>query len=201
MHINNALNKLNALLPLVERQKYLSYEDRSWHKKILSDFACTGKVSDDIPLTTLKKLQENDLIILDNNAVVGAYPFSIRKTEHHIFNDNIDLYAMCAFDAVAVAPLFSINLNIQSHCYVTKEPIEIYQEGEQIVRAKPSTNIYIGIRWQSTGSCSADSLCMEMIFLKDKETALAWQGNNKDISVFSLTDAIDFSLKYFKPLL
>ncbi len=201
MNINDALNKLNALLPLFERQKLLTNEEIGWHKKILHELSSIGKVPDNVPVSILKRLQENDLVVLKNNVVAGAYPFSLRETAHHIFNENIDLYAMCAFDAIAIAPLFSINLNIQSHCYLTNEPIEIYQESEKLVRIKPSDNIHIGIRWQSTGSCSADSLCMEMIFLKDQETAHAWQGSNNDISVFSLDDAIDFSVRFFKPLL
>ena len=201
MDIDSALIKLNALLPLHERQKNLTDEARVWHRNILSDLAYIGKVPTDIPMSTLKSLHENDLIVLNSKVIVGAYPFSLRKTDHRIFNDDIDLYAMCAFDAIAIAPLFLININIHSHCYVTNEAIQIYQEGEQLVQAKPSIDIYVGIRWQSAGSCSADSLCMEMIFLKDKKTALAWLGDSKDISVFTLTDAMDFAVKYFKPLL
>jgi len=202
MNISYALDKLNTVLPLVERQRKLSFEEQKCHRNILSEFSKSGRVPDTVPLTILKKLYKNDLIVLDNsNKIIGAYPFSLRKTDHHIFNENIDLYAMCAFDAVAIAPLFLIKLNIVSQCYVTKETIEIGQDSEQVISVKPSREIYVGIRWQSAGSCSADSLCLEMIFLKDKNIANVWKGDDKDRSIFSLTDAIDFSVSYFKPLL
>jgi len=202
MNISDALDKLNTVLPLAERQRKLSFEEQKWHRTILGEFSKYGRVPDNIPLTILKKLYEKDLIVLDNsNKIVGAYPFSLRKTDHRIFNDNIDLYAMCAFDAVAIAPLFFIKLNIVSQCYVTKEIIEIVQDSEQVISVKPSREIYIGIRWQSAGACSADSLCMEMVFLRDKNSANVWKDDDKDRSIFSLADAIDFSVNYFKPLL
>ena len=202
MNITKALEKLNTLLPLEERQKNLPSEYRQSHKDILNSFSICGKAPDSITPSVLNTLAENDLVLLDEGRnVVGAYPFSIRKTAHYIFNDNIKLYAMCAFDAVAIAPVFNIKTNIVSSCNITKEKIEIIQNSNQVLSVKPSINIYIGIRWQSAGTCAADNLCMEMVFLKDRGIALQWKGDDENYSVFSLEDAINFSVKYFKPLL
>ena len=203
MNIDTALDKLNSLLPLVKRQKNLKPEYRILHREILDSFSCHGKAPDNIEQSALKILEDNDLIVLDDEEqqIVGAYPFSLKKTAHHIFNDNIDIYAMCAFDAVAIAPVFNIKLNTISHCHVTNERIEISQDSTELLTAKPSTGIFIGIRWQFPGICAADILCMEMVFLKDKNIALQWQGRNKSHSVFPLHDAIVFSINYFKPLL
>lgn len=202
MNITTALEKLNTLLPLEDRQKNLSPEYRQVHQSILKAFSLDGKAPDTIEQSILSSLAENDLVVLDKvGKVVGAYPFSLRKTAHHVFNEHIDLYAMCAFDAVAIAPVFNIKTNIISSCHVTKEKIEISQNVNQVMNVKPSTNIYIGIRWQSAGTCAAEKLCMEMVFLKDKDIASQWKGNDENYSVFTLDNAIDFSVKYFKPLL
>ena len=202
MNIENALEKLNALLPLKERQQRLPLKYRELHRDILNSFSTTGEVPDNFGQSDLNILSENDLIVLgNNNEAVGAYPFSLRKTAHHVFNDNIDLYAMCAFDAIAIAPVFNIKINIISHCHLSKEIIEVAQDGRLVINVQPSKNIYIGIRWQSAGSCAADNLCMEMVFLKDEKTALQWQNKDENLSIFILNDAIEFAVKYFKPLL
>ena len=202
MNIDNALEKLNSLLPLVERQKILADEHRIAHRHILNSFAFSGEATTDIDVSVLKTLEENDLVVLDEeNQVVGAYPFSLRKTAHRVSSENIDLFAMCAFDAVAIAPVFNVKTHINSHCHVTNEEIEIIQNSDKLIEAEPSEEIYIGIRWQSPGSCAADNLCMEMIFLKDEQVAKQWQDGNENFSIFPLEDAIVFAEKYFKPLL
>lgn len=202
MNIENALDKLNVLLPLKERQQRLQLKHRESHRNILNAFSKEGKAPDYIEQSDLNILSDNDLIVLgDNSEVVGAYPFSLRETAHHVFNDSINLYTMCAFDAVAIAPVFNIKINIISHCHLTKEIIEVTQNDREVINVQPSKNIYIGIRWQSAGSCAADNLCMEMVFLKDEETALQWQNNDENFSIFMLNDAIEFAVKYFKPLL
>lgn len=204
MKIDIALNKLNSLLPLKERQSSISPELKSLHQEILFSFAnsgCAPKFYD--KETQLKELDENDLIVLDkdSNKIVGAYPFSLKKTPHHVFLGNSDLYAMCAFDAISIAPVFNISTKVKSHCHITNEKIELHQIGDEVQSVEPAEDIYIGIKWQQTGSHAAESLCMEMLFLKDKDVATSWMESDKNISVFSLEEAIEFSINYFKPLI
>ena len=97
--------------------------------------------------------------------------------------------------------MFGIKTKITSQCHVTKEKIEIEQNGDEVISVEPSEGIYIGIKWQSTGSCAAESLCMEMVYLKDKATAEAWQADNEHIDIYPLDAAIEFGVKYFKPLI
>ena len=202
MNIENALDKLNALLPLKERQQALQLKCRESHRDILNSFASKGKVPDNIEQSVLNTLSENDLVILgEHGEVVGAYPFSLRETAHQVFNDSINLYAMCAFDAIAIAPVFNIQTNVISRCHLSNEIIEVTQNTKHVINVQPSKNIYIGIRWQSAGSCAADNLCLEMVFLKDEQTAIQWHHNDENFSIFVLNDAIEFAVKYFKPLL
>lgn len=202
MNLESALEKLNTLLPLRERQQGLQLKYRESHRNILNTFSKEGKSPDNIEQSILNILSENDLVVLgDNGEVVGAYPFSLRETAHQFFNESINLYAMCAFDAVAIAPVFNIKTNIISRCHLSNEIIEITQNAKHVTNVQPSKNIYIGIRWQSAGSCAADNLCMEMVFLKDEQTAIQWQNNDEDFSIFALKDAIKFAVNYFKPLL
>ena len=203
MNIETGLEKLNSILPLKQRQQSLEPKARNIHREILNSFATKAKAAEDIDPAILKILESNDQVVLDESKtkVIGAYPFSLKKTAHRIYNDDIDIYAMCAFDAIAIAPVFNVTMNVESHCYVTKDPIEISQSANELISVKPSKDIYIGIRWQSAGSCAAESLCMEMLYLKDEAIAKQWQGGNEDYSIYPLPDAIEFATKYFKPLL
>lgn len=208
MDIEAGLSKLNSLLPLKARQESLSPELKSLHQKILRNFADKGQALDEVDSgvdmqAQLEALNKYDLVVLDvkTNALTGAYPFSIEKKAHHIALANAELYAMCAFDAISIAPVFGVSTKITSNCHVTKEPIEIEQDANGVISVKPSKDIYIGIKWQSTGSHAAESLCMEMVFLRDKQTAESWKGDNGNIDIYSLDEALEFGTKYFKPLM
>lgn len=203
MNINEALGKLNELLPLVSRQHALPLAHRSIHQKILYSLANHGAIDFPVESHILESLENNDLVVLDKDTkrVIGAYPFSLNKTEHQVFNEDINFYAMCAFDAVAIAPVFELNINIKSRCHVTHNEIKIQQHCNEVIELYPSKDIYIGILWQSAGSCAADSLCTKMIFLKDHETAQSWKAGSASKSIFPVNNAIDFAIQYFKPLL
>lgn len=201
MNIVAALDKLNKILPLKKRQSQLTPELKKQHQDILFSLAKLGKVTVEYDYETLKVLNDNDLIVIsqDKNEIRGAYPFSLNKTKHKVVLENAEIYAMCAFDAVAIAPVFNIKTKIISKCHITNEKIEIQQNGNKLDKVFPSKNIHIGIKWQETGACAADSLCMEMVFLLNKEIASEWNLSG-DKSVFLIDDAIKFSIKYFEPL-
>ena len=203
MNIELALDKLNTLLPLKERQRLLQPELQSLHRNILLSFANSGQALKVENKEYLEILNKNDLIVLDDKTreINGAYPFSLKKTAHHVFIGDAELFAMCAFDAVSIAPVFGVSTKIISHCHITKDKIEIQQDMDTIRSVKPSEDIHIGIKWQQTGACAADSLCMEMVFLKDKNVAKEWMSQDNNISIFTLDDAIEFSIKYFRPLI
>lgn len=202
MNIETALKKLNTLLPLYDRQCSLSQNQREIHQSILRDFAGTGNVQPGYDHEVLNVLGMQDLIVLDKTSgeVTGAYPFSLKSTPHCVTIEDFEVYAMCAFDAIAIAPVFNQTTCIKSRCFLTNEIVELSQSGSKVIHSETSRNLFIGIRWQETGSCAAESLCMEMVFLKDEETAQQWQRAENGTSVFSLTDALEFATRYFKPL-
>ena len=201
--IETGLKKLNELLPLKARQDLLSPVLKKLHQDILFHFANQGEALKVEDQQQLEDLNKNDLVVLDENsrALTGAYPFTTEQRVHKVKLESAELYAMCAFDAISIAPVFAVNTKISSQCHVNNEKIEIEQHGGELISVKPSDDIYIGIKWQATGSHAAESLCMEMVFLKDKAVAEKWQGDNEHISIYPLAAAIEFGIKYFKPLI
>ena len=210
---NEALDRLNALLPLADNQNRLEAPLRKLHRKVLQDFGGRGYPPSreemtnelgDIPLDdALQKLASDDLLVLspDRREISGAYPFTVEERVHTVSVNGHKLHAMCALDALSVAPMFDAVTTVKSRCHVTGDPIEIGMQGATVLSASPGRP-WVGIRWQGTSGCAARSLCLDMVFLRDWETADGWQVQDSDnISILDLPSAIALGAAFFCPLL
>ena len=213
MNLDAALDKLNNLLPLKARQSQLEPQLRGLHIAILRQFATAGRplsrdevaqqLGDGHVDAALTRLATDDLVVLtpDRSQIVGAYPFTTEARVHKVLVNGQTVHAMCALDALAIAPMFETATRIDSRCHVTDTPVEIHMQGKTLLSAMPG-EVHVGIHWQATSGCAAQSLCMEMVFLANAETALRWQQQDSDnISIYELPDAVTFAGAYFRPLL
>ncbi len=213
MSIAAAIDHLNSLLPLKDRQLALDPPLRALHRDILRGFAEAGAPPTRAQIAArpglgdadaaLARLAGDDLIVLtpDRSGVAGAYPFTTEPRAHRVQVNGHAVHAMCALDALAVAPMFETGTHIDSRCHVSERPISIRMQGAQVTDAQPASP-WVGIRWQGTSGCAARSLCMEMVFLYDRATAEAWQQEDPGhIEIFDLPDAVEFAAAFFRPLL
>jgi mercuric reductase len=53
----------------------------------------------------LEELHRRDLVVLDGERIIGAYPFSDRDTGHRVTVDGCTLNAMCAVDALGIGAM------------------------------------------------------------------------------------------------
>lgn len=152
---------------------------------------------------TVRDAATDALVVLDAKGgdVLGAYPMTTEETAHKVTANGNTLYAMCALDAVTVAPMFNVETKVQSRCHVTGTAVSIRQKGKEILEASPS-DVRIGVRWQRLIDCCAHVMCRQMVFLKDEATALEWL-NADPVSkeVFTLQESIAFGEAFFVPLL
>jgi mercuric reductase len=203
--------RLNQILPLAARQAALPPALRALHRRILQQFAATGAPPalagmagiaglDDAP-QALRTLAGQDLIVLDSSgAVRGAYPFTLEDTPHRVTLSGGNVHAMCAVDALAIAPVFGVTASIHSRCHVSGAAVRVEQHGRELRAATPAT-LCVGMRWQPPGTCAAHSLCREMVFLADAGTAAGWWGTDPEhIELFSLDTAIAFGAMFFQSL-
>jgi mercuric reductase len=150
-------------------------------------------------------LHSNDMVVFGaDGEPIGAYPFTMEAREHQIQVNGHQVYAMCALDALAVSPMFGLDTEINSQCRVTGEPVHIQQSGETIANMEETGGVYFGIEWGAAegGSCCADSLCMEMIFLRDGEVAEQWlAADPENREIFTLPDSVTFAAQFFVPLM
>ncbi|MCW8935530.1 MAG: alkylmercury lyase family protein [Gammaproteobacteria bacterium] len=208
-----ALKRLNMILPLKERQDKCSAQHKELHQQMLRSFVTYGRILnkdemanwvDNVP-QAMRVLSENDMVTFSENAEpTGAYPFTMSEREHIVYVNGFKVHAMCALDALAVAPMFDETTEINSQCRVTGEPVHIQMSGETIQNPEEVLNLHFGIIWGAadSGASCADSLCMDMIFLKDTEVAKKWLSDDVNgREIFSLTDAVEFSSRFFVPLL
>ncbi len=213
MDLTTALDKLNSLLPLKARQSQLEPQLRNLHIAILRHFATAGgplsrdevaqQLGNDDVDAALARLADDDLVVLtpDRRHIAGAYPFTAEERVHAVLVNGHTVHAMCALDALAIAPMFATATRIDSRCHVTDTPVEIHMQGTELLSAKPG-DVHVGIHWQGTSGCAAQSLCMEMVYLADAETAQRWQQQDSDnIDLYELPDAVSFAAAYFRPLL
>jgi len=208
-----SLDKLNSLLPLKANQNRLEPALRRLHIAILDHFASAGTALGreqaaallggvDVD-AALQRLAQDDLVVLspDHGSINGAYPFTAEERVHAVLINGHTVHAMCALDALAIAPLYETATRIDSRCHVTDAPVEIHMQGAELLSAKPG-EVRVGIHWQATSGCAAQSLCMEMVFLADADTAQRWQQQDPgNTDLYELPEAVAFATAYFRPLL
>lgn len=210
---DSILNRLNSILPLPARQSALPPGLQAVHRAFLMSLVERGKVPADDELKALapggdvagamRTLAANDLVVVDKSgAPVGAYPVTLEKTPHRVRVEGRDLYAMCAFDAFGIAPVFGKHVETWTRCPITGQEIFVEQQGNTVVTVKPGPDIQIGVAFRDPQAVAAHSLCSGMIALSDRPSAVAWQAGHADTHEFApLDEAIDMATRFFRPLL
>jgi mercuric reductase len=212
--VTKAVERLNSQLPLQTRQDALSEPLKSLHREVIKSLVMRGRpptrseiaaaVGESEVDNAIARLGKQDLVVLssDKREVVGAYPVTSENTPHEVHVSGHTIHAMCALDALSVAPMYRLPVEICSRCRVTGEPVCIKQDDTRILEATPAT-VRVGVRWQKPSTDhAAHSMCMEMVFLKDDAAAAAWHGGDLvNHTVFTLDEATQFGAAFFRPLL
>ena len=210
--LGKALNRLTGNLPLKARQDACSTQVKELHQQVIRSFVDKGRILTREEMAhcvsdleeAVNVLKERDMVVFaEDGEPLGAYPFTMEAREHSVQVNGHQVYAMCALDALAVAPMFGLETQIASRCRVTGDPVSIPMSGNTILNPDEAGDIHFGIIWGAANadSCCADSLCMEMMFLRDSEIARQWLADDpKNREVFTLQEAVEFGGRFFSPL-
>jgi alkylmercury lyase len=211
--LENALKRLQRILPLKERQNECGRQIRELHQQVLRSFVISGRILTREEMArhvsnleeAVKVLRDSGMVIFSGDGdPVGAYPFTMEAREHRVRVNRHQVYAMCALDALAVSPMFGMKTKIYSRCRITGDPVDIRQSGRTIENPVETGDVHFGIDWGAADadSACADSLCMEMIFLRDSDVARQWLGEDSgDREIFTLAEAVEFASRFFVPLI
>jgi hypothetical protein len=207
---DTALARLVSSLPLATRQANLPRPLRLLHQAILRSLAERGRalshaeiqalVPDHSPSVALWTLASLDLVVLKHDgSLAGAYPLTTEPTPHEIGVNGNWLWAMCAMDALAVAPLFDTSVEIGSECPITGAKIRLWMTGEQVLDAKPGPDVQLGIWWRQPYTNAARNFCPGVMFLRDVDAAQAWRDGRADHDFAPLPVAVDVAARFFRP--
>ncbi|MBI2715487.1 MAG: bifunctional organomercurial lyase/mercury(II) reductase MerBA [Afipia sp.] len=124
----------------------------------------------------LEEFRRRDLVVLDGERIVGAYPFTDRNTGHRVTLHGRVLNAMCAVDALGIGAMTDLDITIASRCRHCGAPIRIAtrDQGRVLAQTEPRT----AVMWQSVryeGACAANSLCATTAFFCSDDHLSAWR--------------------------
>jgi hypothetical protein len=166
--LRDALRPQPRTLPLNPAQKAV-------HQAILHTFAATGRPPHhrDLDADVLAELHDVDAIRLTpDGAVAVAYPFSATPTRHRVrIGDRVEVYAMCAIDALGISAMLGEDTRIDSVDVTTGRPISVATSGSGTNWDPAEAVVFVG-----TGAAgpAADCCCDHIDFFTDTMAAQAW---------------------------
>jgi hypothetical protein len=197
-----------------QRAAGLPFEVRAVHRGVLSHFAATGaaptlaelaQVAADAgvdPQAALRRLAEDDLLAVDEaGRLVAAYPFSPTPTRHRVEVDGVQLYAMCAIDALGIPAMLDRDATITSTDPQTGRPITVTVTARAVVFDPPETVLVYAATGR--GGRSVDTCCSTINFFADAVSARTWIGAHPHLTadVLDQERAVALGRGIFGPLL
>jgi len=195
------------------RSQPLEPGDRAVHQAILRSFAATGAPPSPCQLdhvsggpentgAALTNLHDADAIRLSpDGRIEVAYPFSTTPTRHRVrIGDRVDVYAMCAIDALGIAAMLGENTTISSVDVTTGRPVTVTTTRGHATWTPGGAVVFIGA---AGGGPSADCCCDYLNFFGDMAAAEAWVADHQHIpgQVLNQAEAPELSARLFGPLL
>jgi hypothetical protein len=151
----------------------------------------------------LDRLQSADLVHHDpaTGAILVAYPFSGRQTAHRVRIEGREVYAMCALDALGIAPMLGEPITIASRDPLTGKNIEVALEPDGRGSWEPANAVLVS--GTAGGSASCDACCPVLNFFASAQNAERWLAVHASVRgvVVSLPDAIVAGRTVFGDLL
>lgn len=137
---------------------------------------------------------QEDLVHFDRPGEIAvAYPFSGRPTAHRVrFQGGHEAYAMCAIDALGIAPMFGEPIEIASRDPLTEEAIRVELEADGMGSWQPSEAVVVCGPSGSGSSESCSSCCPVLNFFASRENGERWLEARPEVrgQAISLPEAI-----------
>jgi len=186
------------------RRARLSGSELELYYWILRRFATDGRPSDTetaaeasrLGLNTkvaLAKLAHEDLLHLgDDREIIVAYPFSGRPTAHQVrFQSGHEAYAMCAIDALGIAPMFGQPIRVASQDPLRGDAVRVQLAADGTASWEPESAVVVaGVMDRSADSFR--SCCPAMNFFASAQNGEHWLAHNPQVRgrVVSLPEAV-----------
>jgi hypothetical protein len=185
------------------RRARLSEAERELYFWILRRFATAGRPSN-VELRTaaeqlgleaeraLATLAREDLVHRGGDGEIAiAYPFSGRPTAHRVrFPDGHEVDAMCAIDALGIAPMFGEAIEIESRDPVSGDEIHARVAPDGSAEWSPDSAVVVAgaLRSQGDACCGC---CPVLNFFASTASAERWLAEHPEVrgNVISMQEA------------
>jgi hypothetical protein len=143
------------------------------------------------PEEALESLSREDLVHVADGEIAVAYPFSGRPTDHRVrFAAGHEVFAMCAIDALGVAPMVREQIEVTSRDPVSGETVQARVAPDGLVDWQPSSAVVVA----GAASEACDSFCgccPVLNFFASAASAQRWLAAHADMCgiVVSMEDA------------
>ena len=187
--------------------------EKAAHQAILRTFAVTGRPPTADALNTvggtrtsadvLTALHDMDAIRLTQDGHIAvAYPFSATPTRHRVrIGDRVDVYAMCAIDALGISAMVGEDTLIESVDVTTGRRVTVATTGGRTTWDPKTAVVFIGA--DAGGGPSADCCCDYLNFFANHAAAQAWTSAHPNIpgQILDRPQAEDLAVRLFGHLL
>jgi hypothetical protein len=151
----------------------------------------------------LTVLHDRDAIRLAQDGQIAvAYPFSATPTRHRVrIGDQVDVYAMCAIDALGISSMLGQDSLIESVDVTTGQPVSVTTRDGHTSWEPTEAVVFIGA--DASGGPSADCCCDYLNFFADGDAAQAWTRAHPRIpgQILNQAEAEALSIRLFGHLL
>lgn len=186
------------------RRARLSEAKRELYFWILQQFASRGRPSNgDMHRAAsrlgleaepvLATLAREDLVHLDHEGEIAvAYPFSGRPTAHVVrFSSGHETYAMCAIDALGIAPMFDEQIAVRSRDPLSGEAIDVGLAPGGEADWSPDSAVVVAGAMHGQGE-SCQSCCPVLNFFASRGNAESWLVQHPQVRghVITIAEAI-----------
>jgi hypothetical protein len=186
------------------RRAHLGASERHLHFWILRRFASHGRPSraelnaeatrlgSDL-VSALRTLAREDLVHVDSDGEIAvAYPFSGRPTAHRVrFPGGNEVEAMCAIDALGIAPMFGETIEIESRDPVSDEVNQARVASDGNAEWSPESALVVaGTIRGADDACRG--CCPVLNFFASLANGERWLAGHPEVrgTVISMADAI-----------
>ena len=185
------------------RRARLTDAERELYFWILRRFRTSGRPSDSELRETAKPLgidakrglatlAREDLVHRDSDGeITVAYPFSGLPTAHRVrFSDGKEVDAMCAIDALGIAPMFGEPIEIASRDPASGEGIRVRVASDGTAEWWPESAVVVaGVLEQGSDSCRG--CCPVLNFFISPASAERWLAAREEVhgDVISMQEA------------
>ncbi|HEY0690983.1 MAG TPA: alkylmercury lyase family protein [Kribbella sp.] len=132
---------------------------------------------------------------------LSPYPFSTAPRHRVRLGDQVDVYAMCAIDALGMSAMLGQDTLIESVDVTTGKPVTVTTSSGHTSWEPAGAVVFIGA--DAGGGPSADCCCDYLNFFTDHTAAQAWTSTHPHVpgQILDQADAEQLGTRLFQPLL